>query len=208
MVGSDFTIDGAAIRCGIFECEKDRLPFADESFGTLLFCDCLEHLIVDPVWTILEFNRVLKREGHLIINTPNAAAVSRILAILRGENPASENVIKPMSIYQRHNREWTLDEIAKLVRCCGFIPVCYSTSSSLITDEEHALLRTSRERGNTALSSDVFGPELFVVAEKASTATLDSPLPLDERWPTWLYSAHAAYRRRPKFFPIVVSDDY
>src|SRR5207247_3992132 len=75
MTGSDFTIDGETIPCGIFDCDKDRLPFEDASFGTLIFCDCLEHLIVDPVWTFLEFNRALRPGGHLIISTPNAAAI-------------------------------------------------------------------------------------------------------------------------------------
>jgi SAM-dependent methyltransferase len=208
MTGSDFTIDGDAITCGIFECDKDRLPFDDESFRIVLFCDCLEHLIVDPVWSILEFNRVLEHGGHLVISTPNAAAVSRVAAILNGRNPASENVLKPMSIYQRHNREYTLREVSDLVRCCGFCPKRFSTSSFLLEKDELELLSALRRRSDAGYDIEVFGPELFVVAEKVAASTLASDLSLDERWPMWLYSPHAKYRRRPKVFPIVVSDDY
>jgi SAM-dependent methyltransferase len=208
MTGADFTIDGQSIPCGTFECDKDRLPFPDASFGTLLFCDCLEHLIVDPVWTFLEFNRVLRPGGHLVVSTPNAAALCRVVEILGGRNPATENVLKPQAIYQRHNREWTLEEVAKLMRCCGFSPRRYSTSSFLMTRGEIALFDTLQDRGETAWTRAVFGPEIFVVAEKSAERTLASDLSLDERWPEWLYSPLAIYRKRPRVFPIVVSDDY
>src|SRR5262249_35454653 len=145
-----------------------RLPFADGSFRTLIFCDCLEHLIVDPVWTFLEFNRVLATGGHLIISTPNAAAISRVTSILNGLNPATENCLKPASIYQRHNREWTLEEVVKLVRCCGFAPRRFSTNSFLIMKHELELWDLFKQRRDTTESLDVFGPELFVVAEKVA----------------------------------------
>jgi SAM-dependent methyltransferase len=201
--GPDLTIDGDTIPCGRFECDKDRLPFPDASFGTLMFCDCLEHLIVDPVWTFLEFNRVLKAGGHLVINTPNAAAFSRVVSILHRLNPATENVLKPTAIYERHNREWTLEEVAKLVACCGFVPRRFSTSSFLMAQDEVDLWALLKQRGDTSGELEVFGPELFVVAEKVAEKTLASALTDDERWPTWLYSPHACYRRRPEVFPIV-----
>jgi len=199
----NLTIDGDTIPCGHFECDKDRLPFPNASFGTLIFCDCLEHLIVDPVWTFLEFNRVLEPGGHLVINTPNAAAFSRVVAILNGLNPASENVLKPTAIYERHNREWTLEEVAKLVRCCGFAPRRFSTNSFLMTKHEGDLWALLKQRGDISEELEVFGPELFVVAEKVAEKSLASDFSDDERWPTWLYSPHASYRRRPEVFPIV-----
>jgi SAM-dependent methyltransferase len=107
--------DGERIPNVKFECDKEELPIEDSKFGVIVFCDILEHLIVDPVWTILELNRVLKRGHHLIINTPNAAASIKILDICAGRNPMTENHIKPSSIYQRHNREYTPDEIQKLM---------------------------------------------------------------------------------------------
>ena len=180
MAKADLTIDGETIPCGLFECDKDRLPFEDRSFGTLLFCDCLEHLIVDPVWTILEFNRVLRPGGHLIISTPNAASIARVAAILEGQSPATENAIKPTAIYQRHNREWTLSEVAQLLSGRGFIPRGFSTSSSVMTRAETDLLALLRQHGKTTEDVEVFGPDLFVVAEKVAEKTLDSELAEEE----------------------------
>ena len=159
MIEADQVVDGDLIPCKKFECDKDVLPLDDASFGTVTFFDCLEHLIVDPVWTILEFNRVLKQGGHLAISTPNAAAGYRVFSILRGENPASENVIKPASIYQRHNREWTLAEVGELLRCCGFKPLCYSTNASMISKHEAKLLDQIRELGIAANPREEFGPD-------------------------------------------------
>jgi SAM-dependent methyltransferase len=206
--GGDQVIDGELIRCNTFECDKDVLPLDDASFGTVTFFDCLEHLIVDPIWTILEFNRVLKRGGHLVISTPNAAAGYRVFSIFQGENPASENDIKPASIYQRHNREWTLAEVGKLMQCCGFQPRSYSTNAWAMPAHERNLLDQIRQLGVASNPHEEFGPELFVIGEKVSEKTLSSQLSPNERWPDWLYSRSPNYHRRPKLFPIVVGDDY
>jgi hypothetical protein len=122
---------------------------------------------------------------------------------LNGLNPASENVLKPPAIYERHNREWTLEEVARLVRCCGFAPRRFSTSSFLLTRHEVELWSLLKERGDTHQELEVFGPELFVVAEKVQERSLASELSDDERWPAWLYSPHSEYRKRPQVFPIV-----
>lgn len=208
MQGSDLVIDGDLISCKIFECDKDLLPLDDSSLGTVTFFDCLEHLIVDPVWTILELNRVLKLGGRLVLSTPNAAACYRVFKILGGENPGSEIVIKPASIYQRHNREWTLDEVGKLVRGCGFEPLCYSTNAWTMARREGRFLDQLRGLGYAVVPNEQCGPDLFLVAEKVAEKTLSSDLSSEERWPEWLYSPHAAYHRRPRVFPIVVGEDY
>jgi hypothetical protein len=77
-----------------------------------------------------------------------------------------------------------------------------------MTHTEVDLLTVLKQRGNTAEDLEVFGAELFVVAEKVAEKTLSSHLTDQERWPAWLYSPHAAYHRRPAVFPIVVADDY
>jgi SAM-dependent methyltransferase len=45
----------------------EGLPFASEQFGAL-FCECVLSLIPDPGAALGEFNRVLKRGGHLVIS--------------------------------------------------------------------------------------------------------------------------------------------
>ncbi len=205
---TELSYDGDVISGCEFECDKDRLGFEDCTFGTILFLDCIEHLIVDPVWTLLECNRALALGGHLVISTPNAAATFRMLNILEGANPASESHIKPSSIYQRHNREWTLGEIVSVVKCCGFDCCSYSTNTEQLSESERELLGVADSLGLVRQPLDQFGPEIFVVARKIEHATLDSDLPQDRRWPEWLYTSVAAYRKRPTSFPIVVGDDY
>jgi len=172
--------DGERIASCDFECDKDILKFPDSTFGVVLFCDCLEHLIVDPVWTLLEFNRVLRPGGHLVIATPNAAAAFRILNILKGSNPATESEFKPTAIYQRHNREWTLDEVVRVLECVGFGNVLYSTQDLLFSEEEKRVLCAAAEIGLLARPLHDFGPELFVVAEKIEHRTLQSDLPKEQ----------------------------
>jgi len=174
----------------------------------VMFCDCLEHLIVDPIWTLLEFNRVLRTGGQLIITTPNIAALYRAYAILKGETPATESEIKPCAIYQRHNREWTLTEISSVLGSCGFRNIRYSTNAEMLSDGDRNFVKKCEDMGAPTRPIEEYGPELFVVAEKCEHRTLSSNLSKEDRWPEWLYSAHDEYRKRPKTFPIVVDNDY
>ncbi|MBC7853005.1 MAG: methyltransferase domain-containing protein [Pirellulaceae bacterium] len=201
-------IEGQEIPCYSFECEKSTLPLADASQGCVLFCDTIEHLIVDPVWPILEFNRVLQPGGKLVITTPNAAGVSRAARIFYGLSGATENDIKPAAIYQRHNREWTVDDLVRLADCCGFGKCVVTTHSHLITPAEDELLQSAHQLGLLARPKSYFGPEIFLMAEKTAERNLDMEVPRDQRWPTFLYSSHDEYRRRPQTFPIQVGPDY
>jgi SAM-dependent methyltransferase len=50
------------------------LPYADETFDIINFSDILEHLF-DPLRALQEANRVLKKDGYLVLDTPNRAYV-------------------------------------------------------------------------------------------------------------------------------------
>lgn len=200
--GDGIRYDGVTIPLAKFEVEKDRLPHEDRSFGLVMFCDCLEHLVVDPLWPLIEFNRVLRTGGHLVVATPNALGAFRIIDILSGRNPATEHEIKPSAIYQRHNREYTPKEVCAALEGIGFEIRGVATNDFLLTEDERRFL------GFAQRPPADHGPELFVIAEKVSHVTLDLELDLEARWPAWLYTGFAAYRRRPAVFPIVVGDDY
>jgi len=209
MAGQAIVYDGYEIPCSHFECDKDLLQHDDESFHTVLFFDCLEHLIVDPIWTLLEFNRVLSLGGHVLINTPNAIGAFRLLAILAGENPATENAIKPAAIYQRHNPEWTPREVQLALECAGFELVTLSTNSSRLSPQERQLLELVRRFCAVKLPNESYGPEIFAVGRKIRHRTVRCDLAsAEERWPAWLYSSFDGYRKRPKVWPVIVGDDY
>ena len=48
---------------------KDKFPFSDEEFDSIIFDNVLEH-IEDPSFTFKEIYRVLKKDGRLIIGVP------------------------------------------------------------------------------------------------------------------------------------------
>jgi SAM-dependent methyltransferase len=49
--------------------EKDRLPFSDEVFDSIILDNVLEH-IENPLPLLAEINRVLKKNGILLIGVP------------------------------------------------------------------------------------------------------------------------------------------
>lgn len=206
--GWDIVIDGQSIRCHKFECEKELLEVEDFHYGIITFIDCLEHLIVDPIWTLLEFNRVLHKGGFLMLATPNVSSACRVLSILSGNTPATESEIKPSSIYQRHNREWTPVEVKKALEVCGFGNFHFTTNHYLLKDDEKKILQCAADLKLLKQPIYYYGPEIFIVAEKVQHKTLNCNLPKEERWPEWLYTPFDNYRKRPSLFPIVWTDDY
>lgn len=103
-----------------FNVELDHYPYADNTFDVVLCCELIEHLILDPTHMLVEIHRILKPNGRLMITTPNVLVLRHANALVRKR----QNIYGPYSgygIYGRHNREWTLDEVAELVRGCGYV---------------------------------------------------------------------------------------
>lgn len=102
----------------LFNVEKDVFPYPDKTFDVVLCCEILEHLPFSPSHMLHEINRVLKKKGELILTTPNILGIGKVLQILRGRN-----IYAPLSratIYGRHNREYTPDEVSKLLCLSNF----------------------------------------------------------------------------------------
>jgi len=55
-----------------------KLHFPDNSFDCILFLETIEH-VDNPVMFIREFHRLLKKDGHLVISTPNAMSLTNII---------------------------------------------------------------------------------------------------------------------------------
>lgn len=59
-----------------------KLPFADQSFDVLACTEVLEHLL-DPKALMTEFQRILKRDGVVLISLPNECSLyHRLIALL------------------------------------------------------------------------------------------------------------------------------
>ena len=118
--------EGEPFECDIdlFDAEKDRFPYADEHFDTVLCGELIEHLFEDPMHLMSEINRILKPGGHVVLTTPNIASFRGISAILQGFHPGLfHSYIKPNESGEadpRHNREYTPREIHQLLENSGF----------------------------------------------------------------------------------------
>ncbi len=98
--------------------ERDDLPFENEVFDMILFCEVLEHLPNDPIKALLSIKRCLKRGGHLILSTPNVNRLENIARMIQGSN-----IYDPISrygVHGRHNREYNKHELFLILSHLGF----------------------------------------------------------------------------------------
>jgi SAM-dependent methyltransferase len=167
----------------LFDAERDRFPYDDGCFETVLACEVIEHLFRDPMHLLLECRRVLEEGGRLILTTPNVASLTSVARVLHGydnpqifylyERPRTDNLTEVP-----HVREYTAFELRDAVQAAGF------EIESLFTDPiaEFAMnlpmWNFLEENGyNTSLR----GEQTYCVAVKRS----DLPV---TRYPPFLYS--------------------
>jgi len=98
--------------------ERDLFPFADGTFDLVVCCEILEHLLINPGHMFFEAHRVLKRGGSLLVTTPNVTRWQNVIALTAGLNIYDR--YHGNGIYGRHNREWTLAEVAGALGAGGF----------------------------------------------------------------------------------------
>jgi SAM-dependent methyltransferase len=104
--------------CQMFNIEEDDFPFDAATFDVVLFCEMLEHLLMDPMAALRQIHRILKPHGVLVLTTPNVARLDNVLALVNGAN-----IYDPYSgfgPYGRHNREYNRHELHRLLAFAGF----------------------------------------------------------------------------------------
>ena len=177
--------DGLDFTCEVdhFDAEKDRFPYPDACFDTVLCCELIEHLPSDPMFMMSEINRILKPDGHVVMTTPNAGSLRAISAVLLGYHPAFfPAYIRPRNPGEeseaRHNREYVPMEVQHLLTCSGFAMVRLETGEFL--DEPHPEFAwVSHLLQRYKLGFDLRGDGIYAVGRKSG--------PVTERWPAWLY---------------------
>ena len=177
--------DGEEFECEIdlFDAERDRFPYPDEYFSTVLCCELLEHLPNDPMFMMSEINRILKPGGHLVLTTPNIASLRAIAAILGGFHPGFfPAYIRPQregeEVEARHNREYAPREMLRLFADAGFHVMILETGEFLdVPHPEFGWIHHLLDR--YILPSDLRGDGIFVVGRKDG--------PVKRRYPAWLY---------------------
>jgi SAM-dependent methyltransferase len=116
--GFDGSPDGFDAAYHSVNIETMKQPFEDAAFDVVVFGEVLEHLTNDPRFALAEISRVLKPGGILVLTTPNVARLENVVALIEGRN-----LYDPYSKYGpygRHNREYTRDELHRLLTHCGF----------------------------------------------------------------------------------------
>jgi glycosyltransferase involved in cell wall biosynthesis/SAM-dependent methyltransferase len=177
--------EGEPFACDIdlFDAEKDRFPYPDERFSTVVCGELIEHLFADPMHLMSEINRILKPGGHLVLTTPNIASLRGIAAILLGYHPGLfPSYIKPSEsghVDPRHNREYTPREIHQLLENSGFAVTLLETGG--FRDAPHPEYGWVLNLMNRyELDTNLRGDGIFGVGRKTG--------PVRERYPGWLYS--------------------
>ncbi len=177
--------DGETFECDVdhFDAEKDRFPYPDDYFSTVLCCELIEHLFEDPMHLMCEVNRILKPAGHLVLTTPNIAALRGISAILQGYHPGFFHAyIRPAEsgdVDARHNREYTPREIHRLLENSGFEVARLETGEFRdLPHPEFGWVIHLLERYR--LETDLRGDGIYAVGRKSGGVR--------DRYPGWLYS--------------------
>ena len=114
--------------------EKEKIPFRDNTFDLIIFNEIFEHLRINPIFTLMEINRVLREGGIMILTTPNLYSLRRIFHFLNGEgfnNPYEEFFKLQMIGHMGHIREYSTVEIKQFLENTGFrvINVYYKSYS-------------------------------------------------------------------------------
>jgi glycosyltransferase involved in cell wall biosynthesis/SAM-dependent methyltransferase len=176
--------NGEKFACTIdlFDAEKDRFPYPDEHFATVLCCELIEHLFEDPMHMMSEINRITRPGGHLVLTTPNIVSLRAIAALLQGFQPGLfPSYIRPRSgeVDPRHNREYTPREVAALFRDSGFELTLLDTGP--FRDEPHPELRwVGHLLEKYILTTEHRGDGIYALGRKTG--------PVNDRWPSWLYA--------------------
>lgn len=113
--GEEYTFDYLHLNV-----ELANYPFQDETFDTILFCEVLEHIVVDPLNCFKKLYRALRPGGQLVLTTPNAVRLINFAHMLAGKN-FFDRYHPQNGIYGRHNREFTLTEVTRILESEGFV---------------------------------------------------------------------------------------
>ena len=91
--------------------------FPAEGFDGILMAETIEHLHTSPKIVLRAIARHLKPDGWLVVQTPNAVALSKRLKLLFGSNPYE--LIRENPHDPGHFREYTMDELIAIGQASG-----------------------------------------------------------------------------------------
>lgn len=160
-----------------FNLEKEPAPYPDAVFDGVLLMEVLEHFTLDPMYALAELNRVLKPGGFLFLTTPNIASWASFHRMIRYESPYIFGIYNKAPSPDRHNREYSVNEVWRLAEGAGFaVEKLEAINSYPWNDDLEGLPGVNPwNRGDTT----------YLLARKDG--------PVRDRYPDWLYPSWEDY---------------
>ncbi|RYE46241.1 MAG: methyltransferase domain-containing protein [Hyphomicrobiales bacterium] len=155
--------------------EKELFPVNDGHFDLVLFCEVLEHLDIDPMFSLVEFNRILSLGGKILLTTPNCCSARNTWKILKGYRPHFFMQYERSRSPYRHNFEHDVHSVTRLLEGAGF-SVDYLSTLDVFEEPVPEAVAFLKRNG---LPTQHRGDDIFVVATKVG--------PVTDRWPLELY---------------------
>jgi SAM-dependent methyltransferase len=155
--------------------ERELFPVTPGYFDLILFCEVLEHMDIDPMFALAEFNRILPVGGQLIVTTPNCCSARNTWKILQGYRPHFYMQYEKSRSPYRHNFEYDVHAAAQLVKAAGFRIETLYTRDVFEEPIPEALEFLKRNH----MPTENRGDGIFILATKAG--------PVVDRWPYGMY---------------------
>lgn len=109
--------------------EAGPLPFPDDHFAAVYMGQVLEHFTYSPRKPFEEIRRTLAPGGMLVVDVPNVGELHNYYRLLRGKNLLYDYKMhyiddepyfyKGLPYFERHNREFTRNELRTLAETTG-----------------------------------------------------------------------------------------
>lgn len=106
-------------RLRLYKCdiERQELPFEDSTFGCVVMNEVLEHLHIDPVFSLGEVRRITRCGGILLLSTPNLRSYRGIYNLVFGHRGLAVGGGGPLYQWRKlteighmgHIREYTMN---------------------------------------------------------------------------------------------------
>jgi len=95
--------------------QKDELPFVDNYFDSVILAEVIEHLFL-PEIAMEKIKKILKKDGSLIITTPNFLVFSNRIKMLLGKFKYTESGF----LDRGHIHFFTYDSLIEFIKKMGF----------------------------------------------------------------------------------------
>lgn len=161
------------------ELQNEAFPCSSAFYDVILCTEVIEHMPTDPMHLLVELNRIAKPGACMVLTTPNIASMSAVARILSGANPIGYCKFKRSRSSDRHNIEFTPDQIHTLLESAGWAPSRLWTENVWDMNPYTELHEQLRAAGGYEGDQALRGDNIFCVANKVSETR--------DRWPAALY---------------------